>query len=112
MKRVFRLILAAVVGLLFTGESLAVSEISEANFTIYAALIFAIIVSGMMLVHLSMELRNHTEILRQIERIEEHHHNEGKIGKKKSSRASEVEGHQKARRLKEIKKLVREIKRI
>ncbi len=120
MKRVFAaLVLSAVAALLLAGSAVAVSETPEGNFTIYAAFIFAIVVLGMLLVHLSIELRNHTEILKQIERIEEHHHNErgeprqARALNKKISPASKAnEDHRKARRLKEIKKLVAEIKRI
>lgn len=115
MKIVFAaLVLYAIVVLLLAGGTSAVSETPEANFTIYAAFIFAIIVLGMFLLYLSRELHSHIEMIQQIERIEEQHHNEGKKTKnKKNSRASKAdEDHRKARRLKEIKKLVKEIKRI
>ncbi len=101
--------------LLNGGRALSALDISETNFTIYAAFAFAIVVLAMLLLYLLKDLQSHMEIIREIENIEERHHGENNLW---SSQKIKLRGKvlredgDKARRLKEIKRLVKEIKRI
>ena len=97
-----------------TGNIISSLDIAESNMTIYAAFAFAIIVAGMFLVYLSRELHTHTELIGEFEKIEQRHeeekerHHHGENEKKKRGR----EDYGKSRRLREIKQLVKEIKKI